>query len=147
MKTIDGDLIKLAISGEFDIIIHGCNCFHTMSDGIAKQISEEFPEAYEIDKRTGYGDLDKMGKISSVVTRGVRIINAYIQFNPGTENDSILYDSIEKCFKQIAFLFQGKRIGIPKIGSGIVGGDWETIENIISEIMKYNDVTVVDFKG
>mgnify|MGYP001795501660 FL=1 len=38
MKTIKGDLVKLAIKGEFDLIIHGCNCFCTMGAGIAKTI-------------------------------------------------------------------------------------------------------------
>ena len=30
MKYIDGDLFKLAEQGEFDIVIHGANCFCTM---------------------------------------------------------------------------------------------------------------------
>ena len=38
MKIIKGDLIKLALQGEFDVIVHGCNCFCTMGAGIAKSI-------------------------------------------------------------------------------------------------------------
>lgn len=30
MKYILGDLIKMADTGDFDIIVQGCNCFNTM---------------------------------------------------------------------------------------------------------------------
>lgn len=36
MKTIQGNFIHLAQNGEFDLIVHGCNCFCTMGAGIAK---------------------------------------------------------------------------------------------------------------
>ena len=49
---IKGDLIKLAIKGDFDVIIHGCNCFCTMGAGIAKSIKTAFPEAYLIWKHS-----------------------------------------------------------------------------------------------
>lgn len=65
MKYIEGDLIKLAYDGEFDFIAHGCNCFNTMSAGIAKQIKEQIPEAFEADKMTVEGDIDKLGNYST----------------------------------------------------------------------------------
>lgn len=33
MKYIIGDLLKLADDGQFDVIVHGCNCFNTMGAG------------------------------------------------------------------------------------------------------------------
>ncbi len=30
MKMVKGDLLALADAGEFDIIMHGCNCFNVM---------------------------------------------------------------------------------------------------------------------
>lgn len=33
MKIIKGDLIKLALDGKFDVIIHGCNCFAQWEQG------------------------------------------------------------------------------------------------------------------
>ena len=49
MKYIIGDLIKMAESGQFDVIVHGCNCFCTMGGGIAAAIANNFPHAYEED--------------------------------------------------------------------------------------------------
>ena len=34
-KEIEGNLISLALAGNFDVIAHGCNCFCTMQSGIA----------------------------------------------------------------------------------------------------------------
>lgn len=45
MKSIRGNLLALARSGRFDVIVHGCNCRHAMGAGIAKQIKDSFPEA------------------------------------------------------------------------------------------------------
>lgn len=41
-KEIKGDLIKLALEGEFDVIAHGCNCFCTMGAGIAVAMKNTF---------------------------------------------------------------------------------------------------------
>ena len=38
MKTIHGNLIHVAQNCEFDLIVHGCNCFCAMGEGIAKGI-------------------------------------------------------------------------------------------------------------
>lgn len=44
MNHIQGDLIALDMAGKFDVIVHGCNCFHAMGAGIAKTIATAFPE-------------------------------------------------------------------------------------------------------
>lgn len=54
-KEVNGDLIKLALSGKFTAIAHGCNCYKTMGAGIAKQIAERFPNVFEADKATMLG--------------------------------------------------------------------------------------------
>ena len=45
MQVVKGDLIKLALQKEFDVIIHGCNCQCAMGAGIAKAIKDTFTEA------------------------------------------------------------------------------------------------------
>ena len=41
-EEVDGDLIKLAKEGMFDVIAHGCNCHSTMGAGIAPQMAKAF---------------------------------------------------------------------------------------------------------
>ena len=150
MKKIKGDLIKLALNGEFDLIIHGCNCFCTMGAGIAKSIKQVFPEAYEADLQTEKGDKSKLGKISwaeIVSERGkLIVVNGYTQYNWKGKARNANYEAIRKVFKEIRCEFSGLRIGYPAIGAGLAGGDWNVISEIIDQELKDEDHTFVEFQ-
>ena len=151
MKVIEGDLIKLAIGGEFDVIIHGCNCFCTMGAGIAKQIKSNFPEVYAVDLETEKGDRSKLGTYSSVgiqyENHELVVVNAYTQFNWRGRRVKSDYDAIRKVMKKIKNDFSGLRIGFPLIGAGLAGGDWKIIELIINEELSDENTTLVIFRS
>jgi O-acetyl-ADP-ribose deacetylase (regulator of RNase III) len=48
--------------------------------------------------------------------------------------------------RKINMEFAGKRIGMPKIGAGLAGGNWNRIEHIINTELKDCKVTVVNYK-
>ena len=135
MNTIEGDLITLALKGQFDVIVHGCNCFCTMGAGIARVIQDEFPEAYAADLVTVKGDRSKLGDFSFATVkrneRQITIVNGYTQFHFHGESVLVDYDAVQNVFKKVKQQFSGKRIGYPKIGAGLAGGDWEKIAKII----------------
>jgi O-acetyl-ADP-ribose deacetylase (regulator of RNase III) len=83
MMARRGDLVKMAKRGEFDVILHGCNCWCEMGAGIAKAIRQGFPEAYQADLATTPGDWSKLGTctVASSPVEGseVDVVNAYIQ--------------------------------------------------------------------
>ncbi len=150
MKTIKGDLIKLALDGEFDVIIHGCNCFCTMGAGIAKSIKAQFPEAFEADLETVKGDKSKLSTYSSSTYNSsdnheITIINAYTQYHWKGTGNKVDYDAIKSIFSQIKTQFKGKKIGYPLIGAGLGGGDWEVIKDIIDSELIGEDHTLVIF--
>ncbi len=145
MKIIKGDLIKLAKEGKFDVIVHGCNCFHTMGAGIARQIKENFPVAYMADKDTPYGELNKLGTISYARHDLVFIVNAYTQYNFGGSDRMVNYDAVRSCFVKIKKMFSGKRIGYPMIGAGLAGGDWNIISKLIDRELEGEDHTLVKY--
>ena len=151
MKEIKGDLIQLALDGEFDVIVHGCNCMHTMGAGIAKTIAQKFPEAFAADKNTSLGDREKLGTISSAqVMRGdVRfaVVNAYTQFQWKGRGLKADYQAIERCFATIAQAFPNARIGYPMIGAGLAGGDWAIIKPSIDAALSGLDHTFVEFSA
>jgi len=133
-----GNLIELAEQGYFDVIIHGCNCFHTMGAGIALQIKRKYPTAYEADCiLTNKGDRSKLGnytwqRVQSIKTgKEFIIINAYTQFNYGS--NTLDYEAVELVFSKIANAFPTERIGYPKIGAGLAGGNWNKIQKTINE--------------
>jgi O-acetyl-ADP-ribose deacetylase (regulator of RNase III) len=143
MKQINGDLISLAKNGQFDVIVHGCNCFNTMGAGIAKLIKSEFPEAYKADLQTEKGSKDKLGTISFAKSGDLTIINAYTQHNWRGRGIKADYEAIRRAFKEIKLQFSGSKIGYPAIGAGLAGGDWEVIAQIISEELNGEDHTLV----
>ena len=88
MKTIKGNLIDLFLEGEFDVMIHGCNCFRAMASGIAGQITKKIPEAVFADNLYGTeGDNAKLSHYSAAPVRreghsvGI-VINLYTQYKP-----------------------------------------------------------------
>ena len=150
MKIVQGDLLKLAAAGEFDVIIHGCNCQNNMGAGIAKSIKEKFPQAYAADLETEQGSRDKLGTYSSAEVdcdgHTLTIVNAYTQFHWRGRGVKADYDAIRSVFRSVKYDFGGKRIGYPLIGAGLAGGDWGVISGIIDEELDGEDHTLVEYQ-
>lgn len=150
MKTVKGDLIQLALAGEFEVIIHGCNCFCTMGAGIAKTIKQQFPPAYAADLKTPKGDRAKLGSISvataSTPAGEVTVVNGYTQFDWKGRGVKADYDAIRKVFQQVKARFSGRSIGYPAIGAGLAGGNWQIIAEIIDQELAGEDHTFVEYQ-
>ncbi|MEH0020793.1 MAG: phosphatase [Desulfobacter sp.] len=149
MKQVKGDLIKLALAGEFDVIIHGCNCFCAMGAGIARQIRATFPQAYDADCQTTPGDRSKLGTYThaQIDNQGTSlfVVNGYTQYHYDGNGVLSDYDAISALFLALGKEFTGKRFGYPKIGAGLAGGDWAVISGLIDKAMDGEDHTLVEF--
>lgn len=154
---INGDLIKLAQAGRFDVIAHGCNCFCTMQSGIAPQMARAFGcDGYPMEDLNLRGDINKLGMIeykSQLVASSVHkeftklyIVNAYTQYEPRVAIKPLDYEALTLCMRKINHIFAGQHVGLPKIGAGLAGGDWERIKQIIQTEFTKCDVTVVNYK-
>ncbi|HLP52717.1 MAG TPA: macro domain-containing protein [Chitinophagales bacterium] len=141
IKEITGDLIGDA--KHYDVIVHGANCFCTMKSGIAKQVIENFPEAQQVDNLTTKGDRKKLGTISHTKNTTPIVVNAYTQFEFGTDKMNCDYNAMRSCLKELKKTFGGKKIGMPQIGAGLAGGDWNIIKQIIHDELNDEDVTIV----
>ena len=149
MKVVHGDLVKLALDGRFDVIVHGCNCQCTMGAGIAKTIKQVFPEAYEADLATPKGSREKLGTLSTATVerngRTLTIVNGYTQLHwrgPGVRLD---YDAVRSIMRRVKDSYSGRAIGYPRIGAGLAKGDWGIIAAIIDEELAGEDHTVVEY--
>ncbi|ESU36406.1 Putative high-affinity ADP-ribose/NAD metabolite binding module containing protein [Giardia duodenalis] len=163
MGTFDtcyGDLLDYAAKGCFDVIVHGCNCFCTMSGGIAAPISSRFPAALKADSETAEGDRSKLGSYTSATVAigsttktnrtALTVVNAYTQYMYRPTRETPIpcdYDAIDKVMARINQDFAGKSIGLPQLGAGLAGGDWKTIEEIIRKRLHSCHVTIVLFKA
>lgn len=168
-QEIEGDLIKLAKEAKFDAIVHGCNCLSTMGAGIAPQMAKAFGcDKFEMEQ-WGPG-IEKLGCIdyATVVLcenaiwnlsdyknnknePELTVINAYTQYNYGRnhiDGDIAPFDYVAftLCMRKMNHIFKGKHIGMPKIGAGLAGGNWQLIHQIIVRELKDCIVTVVIYK-
>ncbi|MBC7475324.1 MAG: DUF1768 domain-containing protein [Candidatus Sericytochromatia bacterium] len=148
MQLHYGNLIEQAKNGEFDVIIHGCNSFNTMGSGIAKHIKTHFPEAFEADKKTGYGDKNKIGTFSEATVEinghKLTIINAYTQYRYGNERDQFEYDSFPQLLQNIKNKYPNSKFGMPLIGCGLAAGDEVRILKMIKENFEGLDYKLVE---
>jgi O-acetyl-ADP-ribose deacetylase (regulator of RNase III) len=162
LKQTHGNLIDLAEQGQFDIIVQGCNCFSTMGSGLAREIRERYPQAYQADCQfESSSEIDRLGNYSCVeVTHSgpkgdvtFTVVNAYTQFGfnrMGETNDVFEYDSFSVILGKLARKYGTLRFGLPRIGQGLAGGDPQLINSMIDQFaqtvaQRGGSVTVVDF--
>lgn len=169
INYIDGDVIKLAKEGSFDVVVHGCNCLSTMGAGVAHQMAKEFGcDQFEMEKAgpsihklgnidfetlfweetkwTKYPDED--GKWATIK---LIVVNAYTQYMYGKNHvDGVAapfdYEAFTICMRKMNNTFKDKHVGMPRIGSHLAGGDWSMIEEIIEKELTNCKVTVVNYK-
>lgn len=156
-NEVEGNLITLALEGAFDVVVHGCNCFCTMGAGIAPHMAKAFGcDEYPMEEDEHTGDINKLGCIDfgfHDLPDGKRIypVNAYTQYgfgsnHPGGKTAPVDYEAITLCMRKINDYFKGKHVGLPLIGCGLAGGNWDIIQEIIKEELVDCQVTIVHFK-
>lgn len=157
LKHTKGNLIDLAEQGEFEVIVHGCNCQNVMGSGIAKEIRERYPGAYEADKlatEQWKNPVAKLGNFSTYSTIGKGnpfiIVNAYTQIHFAPRGiDHFEYDSFAVILRKLEEL-GNVRIAFPYIGMGLAGGDKGRIIPMIERFAEKvsaqgGSVTLVEF--
>jgi O-acetyl-ADP-ribose deacetylase (regulator of RNase III) len=141
-NEIKGNLLDLFDQGEFEIIAHGCNCQGMMGAGIASQIKQRYPLAYYADIFDKRMDSEKLGDFS---TPDDIIFNLYTQLYPGP---NARYDALSLClYKLNNYLPKNSIIGLPQIGCGIGGLDFDKVRKIIQKELINFDVTIVIYDG
>lgn len=154
VSEIDGDLIALAKTGKYIAIAHGANCQNVMKSGIAPKIVKAFPSAGRADQRTVRGSRKKLGyaSIGYEDKYNLLIYNLYTQYhwNGRLRGEIDLdYDALGSSFRVLNSDLSTREgiVGIPMIGSGLAGGDWDKIRYLIDtntpdiqiEIVKYDN--------
>jgi len=156
-----GDLITLAKNGEFDVIGHGCNCFCAMGRGIAPQMAEAFGcHQFKLETKSTSGDINKLGQIDWEVKTVISadgffdinnhqliVVNIYSQYTPNAIMKPLDYEALTLGLRKVNFLFSAKKVGLPMIGAGLAGGNWNRIKEIIKTELTDCDVTIVKWVG
>ncbi len=143
MKLIKGDILKDTDQNKITIILHGCNCFHTMGAGIAKYLRDRFPMVYKADCDTIYGDIHKLGTISyEDVGNDIWVVNCYTQFSFGKGRD-VNYEAVYKTLHKVRTIIDNYEketnfkieVRSPQIGCGLAGGEWSIVEKMFEHLL------------
>jgi O-acetyl-ADP-ribose deacetylase (regulator of RNase III) len=151
LKIARGDLLKMGRDNDFDIILHGCNCFNTMGGGIAAQIAQQFPDARLADDETVRGDPGKLGTYTVGMSGRLVILNCYTQYSMSHNGQDVFeYLAFDRVLSKISQRFSKWRIGLPLIGMGLAGGDPDRILPMIEafaqrQTVQGGSVTLVEF--
>ena len=160
ISEVQGDIFKVK---DLDIIAHQANCFHTMGSGIAAQVREKYPAAYEADCQTGNGDKGKMGTLSMAdIPRDdgtiLTIVNIYGQYTferdrRATSYDA-LYDGLSTLKGHMLRIepYKHKKawhLGVPKfMGCALGGGSWIVVNAMLYDLFATCapvDLTICEF--
>lgn len=125
-----------------------------MNSGVAKALRYKWPQVYEADCSYGIaGDPLNLGHYSQAYvdcgTNRIAVINAYIQFNFGYDGARYVeYCAIRDVFSLLASHYRSCAaqpvMGIPRIGCGRAGGDWNIVSSILDATLSDFDLRVVD---
>lgn len=153
IKHIKCDIFK---SGA-DIILHQVNCQGEMNSGIAKQVKEKYPKAYEWYKTLcdAYKDnpSELLGHPNIVPTEIGYIVNVFAQENFGYDgkcytDHKALRIAFETIVKIIDYDSKLSTIAIPYLmGCDRGGGDWNVVYKMIEETFKDYDVLICEYDG
>lgn len=134
------------------IIAHICNDAGGWGAGFVMAISARWPEpekAYRewaVSKTSG-GQPFALRAVQYVqVEPDLWVANMIAQTGYGTpDRPPIRYDALRECLKTLAI--PDGSIHMPRIGCGLAGGDWASVEAVIKETLSHREVFVYDFEG
>lgn len=152
-EHVTGDIVDFANSGEYDVVIHGCNCFNTMGSGVALALAREYPAIERVDNETIRGDKNKLGGYTSAYAltpqdQPLLLINLYQQWRYGPRSQrNFSLDAFKTALSSAKEIIPpGSKILMPHgIGSGSAGGYVKAIHRAIQNILEGYDVTFVKF--
>lgn len=144
IQTITGDMLKYSKG----YLVHGCNAQGVMGSGIAKQIREQYPLAYQEYKnmqglqgqlQVGTNSYAYYGEDEKI------IVNAVTQHAYGNDKNIVYVDyvALSTCFKKLSDFVMNSSLmnGIPKIvnfpliGCGLANGDWRVVSELIDDAL------------
>lgn len=151
LKEIEGNLLDFPEG--INVLIHGANCLNVMGSGIAVQIKQRYPEAFDADTNAAKTSSNKLGYFSGAkVADDKYIINLYSQQKTGSGrqvNYEAIYAGLERLKKVLDQKNQKFILGFPQIGCGLAGGDWNVVKPMITSVFGNDDnyeIVIVYFK-
>jgi O-acetyl-ADP-ribose deacetylase (regulator of RNase III) len=132
ISTLTGN----ALDAPRGVFVHGCNAQGKMGSGVALEVRQRFPAAYEAYMSAHRQGLLVLGSTTEVeVSPGLWIVNGVTQQYYGRDPGRVYvdYPAIERVFLRASNLATQHQLPLlfPLIGCGLGGGEWPKVEAII----------------
>lgn len=137
------------------VIGHQSNCNMGFGSGIAGQIKEHYPEAYNVFKEDRRTPNEKLGSYSYAFCPNSKlgdkiVYNLYGQLYYGRNPDIVYtdYQALDKALNRMLYNIELKygrdiKVGLPfLIGCGLGNGNWLEVCNIIEKASKNSGVDI-----
>jgi len=142
IKYVKGDLFE----AKEDIIAHGCNCRGGFGSGVAYTMAMKYPKVRELylekydEEGWALGDVQYVHTVSGKIIANCATQDRFLPRGVCHAD----YDAITVAMVRLKVYAKnrGLSVAIPKIGAGLAGGDWDTVEGILNEVFSDYDVTV-----
>lgn len=150
-------MINYIIGDLFDtdkqVICHGVNTVGKFGAGVAGQIAKRFPEVKRAYIRKYDRDGWRLGEAQFVQTNSHDkkiIANLATQQTYGRRGKHVDYNAVAAAFDRLGEFCSLQQCGcaMPKIGTGLGGGEWSQIESaLIAAVNKWDfDIEVYELK-
>lgn len=122
-----------------------------MGSGVARALFEKWPAVKEEYHMYCEAYIDEapsqmLGIVERIPVQDNKIVlNMFTQVRYGYDDTRYVnYGAIAKCFNNINFDNNIKRLAIPKIGCGLAGGDWNIVKEIIDDCTPNTEIWVYE---
>ena len=140
----------------YDLILVPTNVYCTLSQGFQREVALNYPYVRNINLRTNYGDINKLGSIIYCEDdkQKEKFCLLYIckgyppRPKKGELMDYLSYDSLESCLKKINILYKGLNIASPLLGCSRFDGNGnkEKVMDIINNTVTNFNLTLYDYE-
>jgi O-acetyl-ADP-ribose deacetylase (regulator of RNase III) len=155
IRYVTGDATQLIGVGP-RVVVHVCNDVGKWGAGFVLALSRRWREpeaAYKAWYRSRKGTVEPPFELGSVqfvdVAEQLWVANMIGQRDIKRSRNGeapVRYDAIATCLGHVAEFAEENQatVHMPRIGSGLAGGDWNRIESIVNETLGFIEVTVYD---
>lgn len=153
---IKGDAVQMLQMGLIDGLMHCCNAQGVMGAGIAAQIKNTFPRAFEIYRDQYFTFKHDTTQLMGKISYADGVYNIIGQMNTGTHQRQVHYghlakgiaSCIERTHRDMNTGERRYKMGMPKfMGCALAGGDWEVVYELVTGLFANSscDLYIIEF--
>ncbi|BAV80825.1 putative phosphatase [Vibrio phage RYC] len=145
-----GNAVSAKVDKDCQLLLHVANCQGKMASGIAKEIRERVPEAYNVYKEVE----EERGLTLGTVSSAKGVVNLHAQKYYGYDGERYLdYEALAKSLERVKEVLDtsgiksGAKIAVPHLmGCDRAGGAWKIVEAMLEHYLGEHQINIYSLK-